>query len=259
MILAASAPGPERGAAALTGIRLRRASPGEQKDRGQPTDCRPTQRPLRCMQQGHQRQMEDELTPSGATRRTRAGAILYPAKQPDSAGDHTKIIGERAMPRTHTYRVTIDWTGNRGVGTADYRAYGRDYLIRAAGKLGIDGSSDPAFRGDKARWNPEELLVASVSACHQLWYLHLCAVAEFRFWPIATTPKAPWSSRRTAPDNSPRSRFVRKSAYRPRPIWRAPLHLHHEAHAKCFIANSVNFPILCEPRIITDDPGALAS
>jgi organic hydroperoxide reductase OsmC/OhrA len=211
------------------------------------------------MQQGHQRQMEDELTPSGATRRTRAGAILYPAKQPDSAGDHTKIIGERAMPRTHTYRVTIDWTGNRGVGTADYRAYGRDYLIRAAGKLGIDGSSDPAFRGDKARWNPEELLVASVSACHQLWYLHLCAVAGI---PVLTYSDDAEGSMVEQADGS--GQFAQVTL---RPQIRIPpeadlaraLHLHHEAHAKCFIANSVNFPILCEPRIITDDPGALAS
>src|SRR5690348_899974 len=78
--------------------------------------------------------------------------------------------------REHLYRVAIEWTGNRGTGTSDYGAYGRDHTIRAGAKPPIPGSSDPAFRGDAARWNPEDLLVAALSACHKLWYLHLCAV-----------------------------------------------------------------------------------
>ncbi|MEQ1688960.1 MAG: OsmC family protein [Sphingopyxis sp.] len=77
----------------------------------------------------------------------------------------------------HHYRLHLDWTGNRGAGTADYRAYGREHRLSARGKPDIAGSSDPAFRGDAGAWNPEELLVASISACHQLWYLHLAAEA----------------------------------------------------------------------------------
>jgi organic hydroperoxide reductase OsmC/OhrA len=76
-----------------------------------------------------------------------------------------------------TYRVTVNWTGNRGPGTSTYDGYARDHTIRAGSKPDIPGSSDPAFRGDHGRWNPEELLVAAVSACHKLWYLHLCADA----------------------------------------------------------------------------------
>src|SRR5215467_10599570 len=79
--------------------------------------------------------------------------------------------------RRHRYEVTVTWTGDRGSGTSSYTAYGRDHEVRCAGKPTIPGSSDPAFRGDRARWNPEELLVASLSACHKLWYLHLCADA----------------------------------------------------------------------------------
>src|SRR5208337_3980000 len=79
------------------------------------------------------------------------------------------------MHREHHYSTKIVWTGNTGKGTADYRAYARDHEIRAPGKPIIPGSSDPAFRGDLARYNPEDLLVASLSACHMLWYLHLCA------------------------------------------------------------------------------------
>ena len=73
--------------------------------------------------------------------------------------------------RTHHYRLTLDWTGNRGSGTSTYRAYSRDHSLSAPDKPAIPGSSDPAFLGDPSRWNPEELLVASLSACHQLWFL----------------------------------------------------------------------------------------
>jgi organic hydroperoxide reductase OsmC/OhrA len=77
----------------------------------------------------------------------------------------------------HTYSIRVDWTGNQGTGTSAYRAYSRAHEISAPGKTAIAGSSDPVFRGDAARWNPAELLIAALSACHQLWYLHLCADA----------------------------------------------------------------------------------
>ena len=82
--------------------------------------------------------------------------------------------------RNHTYAATVTWTGNRGEGTVDYRAYSRDHDIRADGKPPIAGSSDPAFGGDASRYNPEDLLVASLSSCYMLWYLHLCAAAGVR-------------------------------------------------------------------------------
>ena len=77
----------------------------------------------------------------------------------------------------HSYAVTVSWTGNKGQGTTHYRAYDRSYRIDAAGKPTLTGSADPAFLGDTACWNPEDLLVAALAACHQLWYLHLCADA----------------------------------------------------------------------------------
>src|SRR5579862_3381019 len=80
------------------------------------------------------------------------------------------------MMKTHNYETRVTWTGNSGSGTSNYRAYSRNHEISVANKPAIAGSSDPAFRGDPSRHNPEELLVASVSACHMLWYLHLCAV-----------------------------------------------------------------------------------
>ena len=81
------------------------------------------------------------------------------------------------MSKQHTYRATVEWTGNLGSGTSSYTAYSRDYTVRIDGKPDLFGSSDPAFRGDEHRHNPEDMLLAAVSACHKLWYLHLCSAA----------------------------------------------------------------------------------
>src|SRR5690606_14716168 len=79
--------------------------------------------------------------------------------------------------KTHHYLTNILWTGNKGEGTSGYRAYSRNFDIQSKGKNIILASSDPNFLGDAQRYNPEEMLVASLSGCHMLWYLHLCAEA----------------------------------------------------------------------------------
>lgn len=148
----------------------------------------------------------------------------------------------------HTYRVSVQWTGNQGSGTSGYRQYGRDHVIRAAGKPDVPGSSDPAFRGDAARWNPEDLLVASASACHKLWYLHLCADAGIVV--LAYVDHAEGTM-----VEGPQGGAFSRIALRPQVTLRAgddrdlAERLHHQAHEKCYIANSVNFPIVCEPTI----------
>ena len=148
----------------------------------------------------------------------------------------------------HTYRVSVQWTGNRGTGTSGYREYGRDHVIRTQGKPDIPGSADPAFRGDAARWNPEDLLVASASACHKLWYLHLCADAGIHV--LAYEDEA----QGTMVDEPGSGRFT-EIVLHPRVTIRAQDdaalagRLHHDAHAQCYIANSVNFPIRCEAVI----------
>src|SRR5262249_12394697 len=82
-----------------------------------------------------------------------------------------------AVERKHHYSVAIVWTGNIGQGTQSYSGYERAHEIRSSQKPVVPGSSDPAFRGDPTRYNPEELFVAALSSCHMLWYLHLCADA----------------------------------------------------------------------------------
>jgi organic hydroperoxide reductase OsmC/OhrA len=158
------------------------------------------------------------------------------------------------MPdKQHQYRVTVTWTGNRGQGTRSYTTYSRDHVIEAPGKPAIPGSSDPAFRGDPARWNPEELLLASLSTCHKLWYLHLCAVAGLSVMTYQDAAEATMIE-----DATGAGRFV-QAILRPA-ITFAPgadlvkaKALHEDAHHHCFIANSVNFPVLCEPVFLTGD------
>jgi organic hydroperoxide reductase OsmC/OhrA len=151
------------------------------------------------------------------------------------------------MAREHRYAVDVEWTGNRGTGTSAYRAYGRDHVMTAPGKPTIPGSSDPAFRGDGTRWNPEELLVASLSQCHMLWYLHLAAeagiaVLSYRDAAEGTMVETEYGGGRFSAAVLKPQVVVAAGADPAR-----VLALHHAAHEKCFIASSVNFPVRCEP------------
>jgi organic hydroperoxide reductase OsmC/OhrA len=151
------------------------------------------------------------------------------------------------MGRRHSYTVTVTWIGNTGTGTSGYRNYQRSYEISAAGKSSIAGSSDPTFRGEGARWNPEELLIASLSACHELWFLHLCADAGVVV--EAYLDEASGVMEEAADGGGQFVEVVLRPRVKTRPgsdLDKIQL-LHHEAHGKCFIARSVNFPVRCEP------------
>lgn len=147
--------------------------------------------------------------------------------------------------REHHYQVSIEWTGNKGTGTSSYKAYSRNYLISSDSKDSIQGSSDLAFLGEKSRWNPEDLLVASTSACHKLWYLHLCAEAG-----IIVQAYVDQAEGTMLEDGKGRfTRIVLKplvTLVSEKDIAQAT-ELHHKAHEACYIANSLNFPVHCEP------------
>lgn len=149
--------------------------------------------------------------------------------------------------KTHRYAPGTEWTGNLGTGTSSYRAYSRQHRLTAPGRPPIEASSDAAFRGDAARWNPEDLLVCSVSACHMLWYLHLCAEAGVVVTAYRDIPEGTMDE---TPDGGGRFTVVTlrpEIVLAPGTDMEAARRLHHDAHEKCFIANSVNFPIGCEP------------
>jgi organic hydroperoxide reductase OsmC/OhrA len=158
--------------------------------------------------------------------------------------------------RSHRYEVEVVWTGNTGSGTSGYRAFERDHEITGVGvadKPVIAASSDPAFRGKEQRWNPEELLVASLSQCHMLWYLALCAqagivVTAYRDRPVGTMTENTDGS----------GAFVEVTLHPEVTVADAARlddaeGLHHEAHRMCFIANSVNFPVRAEPTTLAGE------
>jgi organic hydroperoxide reductase OsmC/OhrA len=150
----------------------------------------------------------------------------------------------------HEYKTTLRWTGNQGTGTSNYRAYARNYEITGPLKTAtLEGSSDAHFRGDSSKYNPEDLLVASLSACHLLSYLHLCAVNK-----IVVTEYSD-DATGTMAENPDGSGQFTEVTLRPR-VTITPesdtataLRLHEDAGKLCFIARSVNFPVRHEPLI----------
>ncbi len=151
--------------------------------------------------------------------------------------------------KLNLYDVRVLWTGNDGAGTRSYQSYRRDHEIAAKSKAVIAASSDPTFRGDPGRYNPEELFVSSLASCHMLWYLHLCAVNRVV---VLEYSDAAVGEMQENDDGS--GQFVRVTLH-PRvridpgsdPV--VANQLHHPAHENCFLARSVNFPVLCEPRL----------
>jgi organic hydroperoxide reductase OsmC/OhrA len=161
------------------------------------------------------------------------------------------------MSRTHEYGLEMRWTGNTGSGTASYRGYERSHVLRAPGKPDLPGSSDAVFRGDPTRWNPEELLVASLSACHMLGYLHQAALAGVVVTAYTDAPVGEMIE----DSDSGQFRQVRLqptvTVADPAMVHTAE-QLHALAHDKCFIANSVNFPVTHVGVVEVDPAPALA-
>ncbi|SDT39194.1 Organic hydroperoxide reductase OsmC/OhrA [Mucilaginibacter mallensis] len=149
--------------------------------------------------------------------------------------------------KTHQYKTNLTWTGNLGKGTSAYRDYSRNHELNTGSKPLVPASSDPAFRGDGTRYNPEELLVMSISSCHMLWYLHLCSEAGVIV--VDYTDAATGTMTETANGGG---HFTEVTLHPLVIVNDAAMvdkanELHHKANELCFIANSCNFPILHKP------------
>ncbi|NKI28500.1 OsmC family protein [Arenibacter sp. 6A1] len=146
--------------------------------------------------------------------------------------------------KNHHYKAKVQWTGNLGKGTLDSKSYNRNHEISVDGRyIGINGSSDPAFLGDGTRYNPEDLFLSSISACHMLWYLHLCATHK-----IIVTEYLDNATGIMVETENGSGRFTSATLHPQIKITDANMlekahELHEEANKMCFIANSCNFPI----------------
>ncbi len=154
------------------------------------------------------------------------------------------------MEKLHRYKAEIKWTGNKGSGTDHYTHYERDFNISIGNKPIINGSSDPAFRGDKNKYNPEDMLVSAISSCHMLWYLHLCSVAGVVVEEYTDHATGIMEERKDG------SGCFTEIVLNPQVIVSLEsmipkaTELHTLANQMCFIANSVNFPIKHHSEII---------
>ncbi len=155
----------------------------------------------------------------------------------------------KATHKPHHFKVGVTWTGNTGEGTSTYTAYERAHEIAAEGKPVILASSEPAFRGDGTRYNPEELLAAALSGCHMLWYLHLCADSGVVV--TAYADQAEGTMRITDDGGGHFTEVVLRPSVTIRrgsdPVLAQSLH--ERAHHLCFIASSVNFEVRIEPTV----------
>jgi len=151
--------------------------------------------------------------------------------------------------KNHKYQITTHWDSKFSGVTSDYTSYSRNHKISSVGKPEISASSDPMFRGDQSKYNPEELFLASISSCHMLWYLHLCSNNK-----IKVIDYLDHATGTMVEENSGCGRFS-EVILNPKVIINGSdnnelaLKLHHEANKNCFIANSCNFPIVHKPKI----------
>lgn len=146
--------------------------------------------------------------------------------------------------KTHHYSTQVNWTGNKGEGTKSYTSYERSHSITAQSKPEILASSDPAFRGDPSKYNPEELLIASVSSCHMLWFLHLCSVQG-----VVVSEYSDQASGTMIEEFDGSGKFS-EIVLNPKIVLQNEEHrailpaIHELAHAKCFIANTLNCNVI---------------
>ncbi|MGQ3384639.1 OsmC family protein [Glutamicibacter sp. TV12E] len=147
----------------------------------------------------------------------------------------------------HEYHISLEWTGNRGTGTESYRGYGRDHVVRSVGLPDLPGTADPTFHGDKDRWNPEQLLLAALSQCHMLSYLHVAVTHG-----VVVTGYSDSAHGLLQLNRDHSGEFV-QAVLRPAVVLADEAQreladsLHEQANKVCFIARSVNFPVLHEP------------
>ena len=149
----------------------------------------------------------------------------------------------------HRYQLSIKWSGNTGQGTTTYCSYERSHIISSPGKPDLFGSSDPLFRGDPSQYNPEELLLASLSACHMLWYLHLCSENQIVVTAYVDNPCAIMVIEPSGSGYFQEVTLYPKIRITELKQQDTAKDLHLLAHKKCFIANSVNFPVRIEALI----------
>jgi len=150
----------------------------------------------------------------------------------------------------HHYKLTIEWTGNKGSGTFDYRSYSRNHIIKIPSKSSeILGSSDSSYRGDETRYNPEELFLSSISSCHMLWYLHLCSDNDVIVHQYVDHAEGILGEAIDGSGKFEQIILFPQIVVTEESMINKAISLHHKANEMCFIANSLNLSVEHKPTI----------
>ena len=153
------------------------------------------------------------------------------------------------MAQIHEFFAHVDWTGAQKGATTDYKTYSRDYDILIDGRPTIKGSAAPPFLGTDDRYNPEDMLLASLSACHMLSYLALCARKRIK---VTAYHDDAWGKMEMKDGGLRFTEVILKpfvTIEADGDLEKAET-LHEDAHGICFIANSVNFPVRNEASVM---------
>lgn len=153
------------------------------------------------------------------------------------------------MGGLHSFNVSVTWTGAGAEGTTSYTSYSRDHEVVIEGKPPLLGSADTAFRGDASRYSPEDLFVAALSQCHMLWALHMAARAGVVV--VGYSDRATGTMR---VESAGAGQFIEVTLHPQLTVLgdvedSVVAKIHQDAHAHCFIARSVNFPVRHAPLV----------
>ena len=151
------------------------------------------------------------------------------------------------MTLEHNYKLTTIWTGNKGDGTKNVRTYDRSHTISIPGKPDLFLTTDNPAVGDKSKLNPEDLLVSALSSCHMLSYLYLCSLEG-----VIITSYLDNATGIMIENESGGGKFKEVTlnpivSVTEESMVEKAIALHHKAHEICYIANSVNFEVKCNP------------
>lgn len=151
------------------------------------------------------------------------------------------------MQQIHNYKLTATWHGNKGTGTSGLKDYDRSHTVTIQGKPELHLTTDNPAVGDKSKWNPEDLLVTAISSCHMLSYLYVCALEG-----VVITAYTDNATGIMVEHEGGGGRF-KEITLNPicevadENMMEQAIALHHKAHQICYIANSVNFEVKCNP------------
>ena len=161
------------------------------------------------------------------------------------------------MSDAHAFETHLRWPADPAQALPPAPAFSRNSVLSAPGKKEVAGSAPAVFGGDAARYNPEELLLMALSECHMLTYLAVAAKRNLSILAYEDRATGTLGLGTNGIKSGPLGKMsMQQVTLRPRVTvakgtdLAEALAIHERAHANCFIANSVNFPVRHEAQIV---------